>query len=139
MIGRAGIAALVPHGGDMMLLDAATHWDATGITCRSTRHLDPGNPLRHAGALPPAAGIEFGLQAAALHGALTGGGPQGAGFLALLRDTVFGCDRLDDPAWGTLLIEATLDRRETAGLVYRFSLRSEGGRLLLSGRAVIAL
>jgi predicted hotdog family 3-hydroxylacyl-ACP dehydratase len=138
-MGRAEIAALIPHGGSMMLLDTAERWDAAGILCLSRRHLDPVNPLRRRGVLPAVAGIEFGLQAAALHGALTGGRAQQAGFLALLRDVVLSCQRLDDARLGVLSVDARLDRREAGGLIYSFSISSERGKEVLLGRAVIAL
>jgi predicted hotdog family 3-hydroxylacyl-ACP dehydratase len=123
----------------MVLLDAVERWDAACILCLSHRHLDPRNPLRHGGVLPAVAGIEFGLQAAALHGALTEGRPQRPGFLALLRDVVLSCRRLDDAGLGALSIDARLDRREAGGLIYGFAVSSASGEGLLSGRAVIAL
>lgn len=137
MIGRAEIAGLIPHGGAMVLLDAVAWWHADAIACTSRRHLDADNPLRRDGRLPPVAGIEFALQAAALHGALTEGRPQKPGFLAVLRDVSLSCDRLDDDAFAVLSVGAVLQRRESGGLIYSFDVSS--GRPLLSGSAVIAL
>jgi predicted hotdog family 3-hydroxylacyl-ACP dehydratase len=139
-IDRAAIAALIPHSGDMVLLDRVVAWDAGGITCLTRSHLDSANPLRRAGRLAATCGIEYALQAAALHGALAGGGvAQPAGFLAALRDVALYADRLDDPAIGDLRVHARLERHENGGLIFALELRSQSNRLLLSGRAIIAL
>lgn len=139
MLGRQQIAALIPHQGSMCLLEQVVSWDAREILCRSRTHLDDENPLRRVGRLGAACGIEYGLQAAALHGALGEGARQSPGYLAGLRDVTFEVDRLDDPALGTLAIAASLELREAAGLIYGFRLESEAGRPLVAGRATIML
>jgi predicted hotdog family 3-hydroxylacyl-ACP dehydratase len=139
-IDRDSIAALIPHSGGMVLLDRVVSWDQGRITCRTRSHLDPANPLRRAGRLAAACGIEYALQAAALHGGLAAGGTaQQAGFLAALRDVTVHFERLDDQAIGDLHVEARLERHEEGGSIYALELRSQVGRVLLSGRAVIAL
>ncbi len=137
MLDRAGILGLIPHQGAMCLLDRAVGWDAAAIDCRARSHLDRANPLRRDGLLPAVCGIEYGLQAAALHGALAHGAARSPGYLAGLRDIVLDTDRLDDPALGTLHVRATLERRDAAGLIYSFRIASETGRALLGGRATI--
>jgi len=140
VIGPATIAALLPHGGAMVLLDLVVRWDASIIVCEARSHLDPTNPLRRAGRLSAVAGIEYGLQATAMHGALHGGGtPQPAGYLASLRDVVLHQPQLDDPSIGTLQVTASLERRENGGLLYNFDISAADGRQLISGRAAIAL
>ncbi len=140
MINRAAIADLVPHGGAMVLLDEVEAWDAQGIACRAGSHLDAANPLRSRGRLAALAGIEYGLQAAALHGALTRGGrPQPAGYLASLREVALLVERLDDASLGRLRIAARQERQEERGLIYSFDIRAEAGQPLLSGSAVIML
>jgi len=127
----------------MCLLDAALRWDGREISCRARSHLDPANPLRAAGRLGAAAGIEYGLQAAALHGALRaladGAAVPPPGWLASLRDTELRVPRLDVAAFGALDVRAWLERAEAGGLIYRFALRAAGGALLVRGRAVIVL
>ncbi len=140
MIEGAALAALVPHGGAMVLLHAVVRWDAGRMLCRSRSHLAAGNPLRRNGRLPAVCGIEYGLQAAALHGAMLAGGvAQRAGYLARLRDVTLQVPFLDDPAFGTLGIEAVLERSESGGMLYELSLSDENGRVLVSARAGIAL
>ena len=90
---RDAIARLVPHAGAMCLLDRALSWDAEGIACEADRHRDPANPLRRDGRLPAICGVEYALQAMALHGALLapgGAAAQPAGYLSSLRDVSLG-------------------------------------------------
>lgn len=139
-IDREAIAALVPHSGGMVLLDHVMSWDDSVVTCWTRSHLDQANPLRRAGRLAATCGIEYALQAAALHGGLVAGGvAQPAGFLAALRDVMLHVDRLDDKAIGDLHVGARLERHEEGGSIYALELRSQAGRVLLSGRAIIAV
>ncbi len=120
------------------MLDQIDCYDITAIRCRTTRHLDPANPLRHAGRLPALAGLEFCLQAAALHGGLLAGAAQRPGYVASLRAVILHIDRLDDPALTTLVVEATREAQEPSGMSYALTLRTES-RLLLTARALIKL
>lgn len=138
MTGRNGIAALLPHAGAMVLLDGIEDWDAASIHCRAGTHLDPANPLRRNGRLAAIAAVEYGLQAAAVHGTLTGGAPT-MGYLAGLREVVLEAERLDDASLGRLRVMARLEYREEHGAVYGFAISAEDGRLLASGSGVIAL
>jgi predicted hotdog family 3-hydroxylacyl-ACP dehydratase len=63
------IAKLVPHHGSMCLLDRVVSWDSQHIQCETERHTMTTNPLRRQGSLPAICGVEFALQAMALHGA----------------------------------------------------------------------
>ena len=133
------IANLVPHAGTMVLLERIERWDATSILCRTRTHLDPANPRRRAGALAAACGIEYGLQAAALHGALLADGVrQRPGYVVSLRGVHLAIDRLDDPAIDPLLVAAELHAQETLGMLYHIELRA-GEAILLAARATIAL
>ena len=81
---RDGIAARIPHSGSMCLLDSLLHWTPDEALCRASSHRDATNPLRSPGGLLSPVAIEYASQAMALHGAITAGAPQGAGFLAAL-------------------------------------------------------
>ncbi|MFC3126482.1 phosphotransferase [Pseudoroseomonas globiformis] len=135
---RAGIARLVPHAGDMCLLHAALSWDKDSIACTATSHRDAANPLRRDGMLPAICGVEYALQAMALHGALTAdGAAQPAGFLASLRGVDLAVARLDDqPA--PLSVTAWAVAREARSFIYAFALVTEG-RELLAGQAAVIL
>ncbi len=138
-LGHAAIAALVPHAGSMCLLDRAVRWDADGILCMATSHRAETNPLRRGGMLPAVCGVEYALQAMALHGALTGteDGPQPPGYLASLRALELGVDRLDDIV-EDLRIEARALTREARSFIYSFQATAEG-RVLFAGQAAIIL
>jgi predicted hotdog family 3-hydroxylacyl-ACP dehydratase len=86
--------------------------------------------------LPAAAGIEYGAQAAAAHGALAAGKPSAAGMLASVRSVVFHCARLDDiPADIDVVAEQV--GAGPGGVIYRFSLFA-AGRALVEGRIAVA-
>lgn len=135
MLNGAGIAALIPHQGRMCLLDRVESWDAAGIRCASAAHHDPLNPLRRQGRLAAICIVELALQAMALHGALTAGGPQPQGFVTSLRDVLV-AEPFADHLPGPLLIEAALLAAESRGHIYRFSITA-GGRPVVSGQAAI--
>jgi predicted hotdog family 3-hydroxylacyl-ACP dehydratase len=141
MLDRAAILTMIPHQGAMCLLDGVRSWSASHIACFAHSHLDPANPLRRDGRLSSICGCEYGLQAAAVHGALLAGGrPGAAGYVAALQITRAAADRLDHPASGsTMTVEADLELADAGGLIYRFALRAEDGGLLLEGRGTVVL
>ncbi len=65
------IRNLVPHAGNMCLLERVVACDAASIRCETRSHLDQSNPLRRNGHLASICAIEYAAQAMALHGALT--------------------------------------------------------------------
>ena len=139
MLDRDAIRALIPHQGAMCLLDGVRAWSATAIAATAGSHLDPANPLRRGGRLAMVCGCEYAFQAAALHGALLAGTRQPAGRLAGLHlDRIAGA-RLDDPAFGTLTVEATLELADAGGMIYGFRLADAQGAVLLAGRGTIVL
>ncbi|MBN9559645.1 MAG: hypothetical protein J0H14_02820 [Alphaproteobacteria bacterium] len=123
----------------MCLIDEVVAWDARSILCRSRTHLEADNPLRRAGVLGMVCGIEYGLQAAALHGALRDGARQPARYLAGLREVTIEGGRLDERALGTLDVSATLELSELSGLIYGFRVASAAGATLVEGRGTIML
>lgn len=136
-LGRDWLAAHLPHQGQMSLLDEIIRWDATSVLARAHRHRAPDHPLRRGAELPIAAGIEYGAQAAAAHGALMAGSASSqAGFLASVRDVTFHARRLDDIP-GDLEIVAEQLGSAAAGVMYRFEVRT-AGRCLAQGRVTVA-
>nr|WP_321986419.1 phosphotransferase [uncultured Lichenicoccus sp.] len=139
MTGRDRIMALIPHQGAMCLLDRVVDWSDAGIACESAAHLSDVNPLRRHGRLGIVCGAEFAFQAVALHGALLAGGvPQQAGYVASLRLSLVGADRLDDARFGLLKICSMLELNDPGGLIYGFALSAADGTVLLRGRGIIA-
>jgi predicted hotdog family 3-hydroxylacyl-ACP dehydratase len=140
IVDRAGIARLIPHAGAMCLLDEVRDWSAARVLCAARSHLAQDNPLRRNDRLHIVCGCEYGVQAAAVHGALRNGVlPQPAGYMTGLRVTTIGRDRLDDPSIGVLLVEAVLELTDPAGFIYGFTLRAENGEKVLEGRGTISL
>lgn len=134
------ISDLVPHAGAMILLEGVLGWDAGSIRCSARSHLELGNPLRQRGGrLGAVCGMEYALQAAAVHGALRDGGVQAAGYVARLRDVVLHVPYLDEAGFGVLTVEASLLRAEGGGMVYGLVVMAEDGAVLVEGGATIAL
>ena len=138
-LSRDEIARLIPHSGPMCLLDGVVQWDASRIQCMSRGHRAADNPLRSGDQLPAVCGIEYAMQAMAVHGGLSGkvGSRPRAGYLASLRNLDCRAARLDDCA-GDLLVVAELVAGESSHATYRFSLRI-GGVEVLSGQALVVL
>jgi predicted hotdog family 3-hydroxylacyl-ACP dehydratase len=138
-IGRAQIASMIPHAGDMCMLDSVLHWDRDAIRCRSIMHRAAENPLRKAGRLSGICGIEFAAQAMAVHGRLAGGvdaRPQ-AGYLASVRDVRCMKERLD-LLEGDIIVKADRLMGDEERAIYQFALEWAGDEIL-SGRAAVVL
>src|SRR6202000_3260510 len=67
---RAWIEAHIPHQGSMCLLDEIESWDARQLRCRSASHRNAAHPLKRHARLGIACGIEYVVQAMAVHGAI---------------------------------------------------------------------
>lgn len=105
LINKAEIRTLIPHSGSMCLLDGVIQWDDQSIFCISNTHRDPANPLRREGRLSALHVLEYGAQAAAVHGGLRARAAATMappGYLVALRDARLYVARLDDvtsPIW----------------------------------------
>ncbi len=155
------IRNLVPHAGNMCLLERVVACDAASIRCETRSHLDQSNPLRRNGQLASICAIEYAAQAMALHGALTAPKDIGAltapghsgtltaaasgntpadvrhGYLASVRD--LRCrTRCLDQYTGTLSVSATLVFDESARRIYSFVVAA-GKTELVTGRAAVIL
>src|SRR4029079_2054811 len=98
-IDKPEIRTLIPHAGTMCLLDNVTDWDDKSIVCTTDTHRDETNPPRRDGRLSPLNALEYGAQAAAIHGGLrarAAGTTAPPCYLAALRDTHLHVVRLDD-------------------------------------------
>jgi predicted hotdog family 3-hydroxylacyl-ACP dehydratase len=136
---RDEIARVIPHAGNMCLLDAVEFCDTEKIRCVSRTHRDPHNPMRAGGELAALCGVEYAAQTMAVHGGLTGdlqARPR-RGYLASLREMQCRRSRLDDLA-GDLIVDAERLMGDGNRVTYRFSLRV-GDVEVLSGRATVIL
>ena len=139
MLNHAEIAARIPHQDKMCLLDAVTEWSESQIHCSAISHRDPANPLRAAGRLGAANGIEYAAQAMAIHGALLANADNQPrqGYLTSVRSVAMHVARLDDLP-GELDVQAERLSGDSTTILYQFSL-SHAGRCLLEGRAAVVL
>jgi predicted hotdog family 3-hydroxylacyl-ACP dehydratase len=139
VLNHAEIVARIPHQGNMCLLDAVTAWSESQIHCRAISHRDQTNPLRAAGRLGAANGIEYAAQAMAIHGSLlaNSGDQPRQGYLTSVRSVALHVARLDDLS-GELDVHAERLSGDHNNILYQFSL-SHAGRCLLEGRAAVVL
>ena len=122
----------------MVLLDRVVAWDDRTITCVARSHRAPDNPLRQDGAVAGLCGIEFCLQASAVHGALMAGERQPVGYLVRLGDVSIAVESLDDLG-EELVVHAEIVHSLPNGHSYSFTLGGAEGAPAVHGRATIAL
>ena len=139
LIGADQIRALIPHSGNMCLLERVLNWNENSIRCETNRHLDLDNPLRRNGHLSSICGIEFAAQAMALHGALNSdsGPPTRHGYLTSIRDANCTAATLDGYD-SSLHVSAELVFADGPRVIYTFAVES-AGVMLISGRASVML
>ena len=140
LIDKATIRGLIPHAGAMCLLDAVAAWDERSIACLTESHRDPANPLRAHGRRAALHAIEYGAQAAAIHGALcarAAGQTAVPGYLAALRDARWFVPDLGAVA-APLEVVASPVLGEVGHWIYAIRI-SAAGRVLAEARIIIAL
>jgi predicted hotdog family 3-hydroxylacyl-ACP dehydratase len=135
MIGAEDIRQLIPHEGGMSLLSHVLSFDDATIICDSTTHLNSDNPLRTKTGLPAVTGIEYGAQAMAVHGALTGHSAE-TSYLVTARDVEMRIERLDE-VQAALHVSAKQLMRSPDAAMYQFSISAEE-RVLVAGRLMVA-
>lgn len=136
---KADFAYLVPHAGDMCLLDGVVTFDDATIHAVSTTHTAPTHPLRRANGLHAVHLAEYGAQATAVHGALrakaAGATQPRPGMLVSLRGVKLTVERVDTLE-GRLDVFAECLLADDAGAQYTFRVEHEG-REIASGRAAV--
>jgi len=139
-IDKPEICTLIPHAGTMCLLDNVTDWDDKSIVCTTSTHRDKTNPLRRDGRLSSLNALEYGAQAAAIHGGLrarAAGTTAPACYLAALRDAHLYVDRLDDLA-SPLVIRAQRLFGDAGNTIYQCEV-STGDIRVADARVTIML
>jgi predicted hotdog family 3-hydroxylacyl-ACP dehydratase len=132
------LADLLPHAGNMCLLDEVLSWNQAGVVCRSASHRRADHPLRRDGVLSAVHLLEYAAQATAVHGGLVAGAgalPVAAKLLAAAREFHLQVANLDDVRADLHIhVERLLSMGES--VLYRFQV-SAGGRELATGRLTI--
>ena len=136
---KDAIAKVIPHTGNMCLLDGVLECNEQHIRCFSATHRDVNNPLRSGDELSVLCGIEYAAQAMAVHGAWDAKFDKKprAGFLAAVRDVACQRMRLDDLR-EDLIIDAERLMGDDARVIYQFSIHA-GAASIMSGRATVIL
>lgn len=139
LAGKAEIAEVIPHTGEMCLLDGVLECDMQRIRCISSTHRDVANPMRSGGMLHALCGIEYAAQAMAVHGAWDAKFDKKprAGYLAALRDVACETMRLDDLS-DDLIIDAEKTMGDESRVIYLFTIHA-GKTRIMSGRATVVL
>lgn len=134
---RRRIEELLPHGPGMVLLDRVLSSDGDTIHCVADNHCKLDNPLRRNRRLPAMAAVEYAAQAAALHAALGGQRPAGAGaVLGGVKDLTARVQFLDEVD-GILAVRATLLLAQDNGAVYSFEVGPQSGAAVVEGRFTV--
>lgn len=129
---------LIPHKGDMCLLERVLEWDSNNILLETGTHRSMSNPLRNRGRLRSIHMCEYGAQASAVHGGLLAkaqGRVAAPGLLVSLRDVRLERDYVEGLA-GSLHVRATLLYATTGSWQYSFSVAHEGVELA-TGRVAV--
>jgi predicted hotdog family 3-hydroxylacyl-ACP dehydratase len=134
-LNRQQFSDLIPHAGNMILIDTVDLWSNKQIVCRTHSHQNPENPLRLNGRLSSMHLIEYGAQTTAIHGGLLTG-KSSPGFLAAARGVHFYIDTLDDIA-DDIIITATAELKIQNGAVYAFIITDTRNKLLFDARATV--
>ncbi len=125
----------------MCLLDAVEQWDDQQIVCSTASHRATDNPLWRHNQLEVLSGLEYAVQAMAVHvGLVTPPDPArraAIGYVGAVRDVTIHTQRLDDVATD-LTVHVTLVLTDEARFIYSFRL-STGTQTLMDGRASIFL
>jgi len=139
MMDRTALGRLIPHAGDMCLLEAVEEWTGDWIRCRTACHRWVRNPLRREGRLDAIHALEIGAQAVAVHGSLVGAGEAGASpalkYLAGIRELSLVSAPLDRIPEDLFITAACLGIQGESGM-YRLQV-SAGEREILSARITV--
>src|SRR6266576_6744839 len=141
-IDKAEIRTFVPYVGTMCLLDNVIDWDDESIVCVTNTHRDEANPLRRDGRLSALHALEYGAQAAAIHGGLrarAAGATAPPCYLAALRDAHLHVARLDELA-APVEVRAQRVFGDAGNTIYQCSISADGtpaadGRVTIMLRA----
>ena len=139
MLTKTDFVDLVPHAGDMCLLDGVVAWDAGSIHAVSTSHVLATHPLRGRDGLHAVHLAEYGAQAMAVHGALRsrdeGRTEPRPGMQVSLRGVKLAVQRVDTLE-GVLDVHAECLLADDGGAQYTFRIL-RGDEEIASGRAAV--
>jgi predicted hotdog family 3-hydroxylacyl-ACP dehydratase len=136
MLNREQIAALIPHGNSMCMLDEVVHYDRDHILCKSLHFARYENPLFETTPTNSLLLIEYAAQAAAVHSALLQSslGKARPAFIGAVKQVELLKSVSDNATPIEVLARCLLN--EDKGAIYEISV-SQHGDVLISGRLVL--
>ena len=134
-LNRDQIEELIPHGGNMCLIDIVEYWDSNSIRCTSNTHRNQDNPLRLNDKLSSLHLLEYGAQTMCIHGGLLTKSTS-AGFLAAVRNVELLIDNLEN-IHSEIIIDAHAQFKAESGVIYEFTITDVQENLLLKARATV--
>ncbi|MCB1624691.1 MAG: hypothetical protein KDI32_08895 [Pseudomonadales bacterium] len=138
VLGREEVLKLIPHQGDMCLLDSVAAWHDDWIEACTLTHRSTPHPLASNGRIRAVNLCEYGAQAMAVHGGLLcrkSGVPVRPGLLVSLRAVSLYCDFIDTFT-GELKVRADRLLVQRDSWQYEFRVMHDGVPLA-SGRAAV--
>lgn len=134
---RGRIAALIPHGDSMCMLDEIIAWDETRIHGRSHTFAADTNPLFENGQLDSVLLIEYGAQAAAVHAALLQSklGEARPAYIGAVKDVELFTAMADNSTALDLHLQCLLSSSQ--GAIYEL-VAQQADTLLLRGRLILS-
>lgn len=134
---RTQIAALIPHGDSMCLLDEVIAWDERQIHCRSHHFASVTNPLFEGGQLDTVLLLEYGAQAAAVHAGLLQSrlGESRPAYIGAVKDVELLAAIADNSRALDLYAQCLLSSSQ--GAIYEL-VAQQAGNTLLRGRLILS-
>lgn len=134
---RTQIAALIPHGDSMCLLDEVIAWDESHIHCRSQQFASTANPLFEGDQLESVLLLEYGAQAAAVHAGLLQSrlGETRPAYIGAVKDVEFLAAMADNSLALDLHAQCLLSSSQ--GAIYEL-VAQQAGNTLLRGRLILS-
>lgn len=134
---RTQIAALIPHGDSMCLLDEVIAWDERQIQCRSHHFASATNPLFEGGQVDTVLLLEYGAQAAAVHAGLLQSrlGESRPAYIGAVKDVELLAAIADNSRALDLYAQCLLSSSQ--GAIYEL-VAQQAGNTLLRGRLILS-
>ncbi len=133
---KSDIAALIPHGDAMCVVDRVLNWDDKTLVAETEAHLQPEHPLyeTHGSSVLL---VEYAAQAAAVHAALNhaGLGAQRPAYLGAMKNIKMHVPKLSEDL-GVLTMNVTCVLSDNNGAIYELNVVA-GQHHVIEGRLVL--
>ena len=123
----------------MSLLDRVINWSVNSISCSTTSHRKPTNPLMSDGKLPSLCLIEYGAQAAAVHAALISTRVDEKGKPAYIGNlkNIEWFEEFVNPTYDEITVHATREASSSAGAIYHLEVMANELLLLSASMTLL--